>query len=391
MSKRLLAIALYTPLLITSIAAASLLPVLPFYGKGLTTSLLLLGLLLGAQDAGQMLGNLPSSMLIHRFGIKTTLLMGIIIEGGLIFLLPFSQHIGFSLLLLLLSGSGFGITAIARQTYLAETFPPQQLGRVMGSVGGMFRVGRLLGPALGGWVASVWGFGAVFVTFVVLCAVSFVLVWVFLPNLTLASVEKKSQLWEVWQVHQRTLIIVGIGQVLMQMTRKGWLILIPLFGALVLQLPIDTIGYILSIAGLFDVFFFLPSGFIMDRWGRKWAIIPSMFLQGVGIACLPLAMTPLGLTIVASFINAANGISSGTMMTVGADLAPPAMRSEFLSLWRMIGDASVVIAPLITGLIAEYLILPNATVVFSSIAFCGGLFFWMAVPETLQKHSLGDD
>ncbi|MFZ4827374.1 MAG: MFS transporter [Phototrophicaceae bacterium] len=393
MSKRLLAIALYMPLIITAVAAASLLPILPFYGQGLTASLLWLGLLLGAQDAGQMLGNVPSSTLIHRFGMKATLLMGTAIQAVFVLLLPFSNHIALSLVLLLLSGSGFGITAITRQTYIAGMFPKHQLGRVLGMVGGMFRIGRLIGPALGGVVASVWGIEAVFAVFSVLCTVSFVMVWIFLPNQPTPLTSQKKQLWDVWQTHRRILMMAGIGQVVMQMTRKGWLILIPLFGALVLQLPIDTIGYILSIAGLFDVLFFVPSGFIMDRLGRKWAIIPSLFLQGIGIACLPLATTPLGLTIVASFINASNGISSGTMMTVGADLAPEAVRSEFLSLWRIMGDASVVVAPLITGVIAEYLVLPNATLFFASVAFFGGAFFWVAIPETLPKQaqSVGDD
>jgi MFS family permease len=240
---------------------------------------------------------------------------------------------------------------------------------------------------LGGVVASIWSIEAVFVTFSMLCAASMVLVWVFLPKQANFFGEQKYPLLDVWRIHRRILIVAGIGQVLMQMTRKGWLILIPLFGVLVLELPIDTIGYILSIASLFDVFFFVPSGFIMDRFGRKWSIIPSLFLQGMGIACLPLATTPLGLTIVASFINASNGIGSGTMMTVGADLAPEAVRSEFLSLWRVIGDASVVIAPIITGVIAEYLVLPNATLFFASLAFFGGAFFWVAIPETLSNQT----
>lgn len=387
MSKRLLAISLYIPLIITSVAASSLLPILPFYGQGLTASLLWLGLLLGAHDAGQMLGNLPSSSMIHRFGMKATLLIGIAIEAVFVLLLPFSHHIALSLGLLVLSGSGFGISAVARQTYLAGMFPKHQLGRVLGTVGGMFRIGRLIGPALGGVVASIWSIEAVFVTFSMLCAASMVLVWVFLPKQANFLSEQKYPLLDVWRIHRRILIVAGIGQVLMQMTRKGWLILIPLFGALVLELPIDTIGYILSIASLFDVFFFVPSGFIMDRFGRKWSIIPSLFLQGMGIACLPLATTPLGLTIVASFINASNGIGSGTMMTVGADLAPEAVRSEFLSLWRVIGDASVVIAPIITGAIAEYLVLPNATLFFASLAFFGGAFFWVAIPETLSNQT----
>lgn len=60
----------------------------------------------------------------------------------------------------------------------------------------------------------------------------------------------------------------------------------------------------------------------MDRLGRKAAIVPSFVVQAVGMALIPLSHSYGGLLAVASLIGLGNGLGSGSMMTLGADLAP---------------------------------------------------------------------
>ena len=50
-----------------------------------------------------------------------------------------------------------------------------------------------------------------------------------------------------------------------------------------------------------------------------------------------------------------NGLGAGTMMTLGADLAPSRSRGEFIGIWRFIGDGGSVGGPLIVGTVAEVL------------------------------------
>ena len=60
---------------------------------------------------------------------------------------------------------------------------------------------------------------------------------------------------------------------------------------------------------------------------------------------------------VTSLIGFGNGLGSGTMLTLGADLAPPKGEGmgAFLGLWRLIGDAGHTSAPIIVGTIADAL------------------------------------
>ena len=124
------------------------------------------------------------------------------------------------------------------------------------------------------------------------------------------------------QANYPILLRVGGGVVCAQMIRAGRTIIIPLYAAEMLNLGIEEIGFIVSVAAFVDMLLFYPTGYIMDRWGRKFAIVPSFSLQTLGLALVSLTGGFLSLLFVACLIGLGNGLSSGTMMTLGADFAP---------------------------------------------------------------------
>jgi MFS family permease len=169
------------------------------------------------------------------------------------------------------------------------------------------------------------------------------------------------------------------------MVRTARRVLIPLYGADVLGLDVAQIGWISSLASAVDMLLFYPVGLIMDRFGRKFAIVPSFFIQGVGLALIPLTGGFTSLAVVAGLIGFGNGFGSGTMMTLGADLAPEDSRAEFLGIWRLIGDLGFTSGPLIAGNVAGMLTLPAAALVMAGSGFTATLIFLFLVPETVRK------
>jgi len=125
----------------------------------------------------------------------------------------------------------------------------------------------------------------------------------------------------------------------------------------------------------------------MDRFGRKWATVPSFSIQSAGMALVPLTTGPLGLLAAGMVIGLGNGLGSGTLMTLGADLAPAEARSEFLGVWRLIGDVGFTGGPLVVGAVADLLILPAAALVIAAVGLGATLTFAFAVPETLRRSA----
>src|SRR5690606_19523272 len=138
-----------------------------------------------------------------------------------------------------------------------------------------------------------------------------------------------------------------------QAIRMGRRVLIPLYAANVLGLGLESVGLIVSLAAAADFALFYPAGIIMDRYGRKHAIVPSFLIQALSLLLLPFAGGFGSLLAVAALGGLGNGIGSGTMLTLGADLAPPGRIGEFLGVWRLIGDAGSAAGPLIVGGFAQ--------------------------------------
>ena len=113
--------------------------------------------------------------------------------------------------------------------------------------------------------------------------------------------------------------------------------------------------------------------------------MPSFLIQAVGIASIPLTDGFTSLAAVATLIGFGNGIGSGTMLTLGSDLAPDNARAEFLGVWRFIGDSGNVGSPLLVGPTADLMGLTAAPFAMASVGVAATLVLWLFVPETLSR------
>ena len=172
------------------------------------------------------------------------------------------------------------------------------------------------------------------------------------------------------------------------MIRQGRRLLIPLYGASVVGLDVEYIGYIVTISAAVDMMLFPVAGHIMDKYGRKYASVPSFVLMGLGMALIPLSSTFLGLMMATAVIGLGNGLGSGCMMTLGADLAPAAATGQFLGIWRFIGDMGGVGGPLVVGNFADLFGLDTAAYSLAGVGILASLTLLFLVPETLRKKDL---
>lgn len=191
---------------------------------------------------------------------------------------------------------------------------------------------------------------------------------------------------KLFRSHYQDLATAGTAQVFAQMIRRGREIVIPLYGASVLGLDVAAVGVIISIAAAIDVSLFVPAGYLMDKHGRKFAAVPSFLILGIGMALVPFARDYYGLLVATCVMAFGNGLGSGTMMTLGADLAPKEASGEFFGLWRLIGDAGSASGPIVVGSIADVLGLSFAAFTLAGVGLIAAGTLAVFVRETLQPH-----
>ena len=383
---------LYLPSLIFAFCQGLLVPIMPIYIRDFGASYGLVGVVLAGEGLGMLFGDVPAGMLLRRLGKKWSMLAGVGLAALTTIALFWAGSIPEALGYRLLSGFGVALFNISRHAYLAERVSLNNRGRAIALFGGIVRIGRFAGPAVAGFVAAVYGLRAPFLLFGGASLVALLLVGLSVRR-TYSNLDEtwgsarsgRHHLLGTLKKHRRVLTSAGAGQLFAQMIRGGRDVIIPLYAADIIGLNVQEIGLIVSIAAAVDMTLFYPAGLLMDRRGRKFAILPCFSLQAIGMALIPLTGSYSGLLLVASLIAFGNGLGSGTMMTLGADLSPSESRGEFLGIWRLIGDLGSSGAPVVAGMVAEIVVLPAAALAMAGAGFAAVAIFAFLVPETLKK------
>ncbi len=375
----MLFLTLYLPSFVLAFGAGMLIPVLPLYARSFGASYGMIGLVLASQGIGNLLGDIPSGILLGRIGHKRSMLAGIGSLGAAMFVMAWAQSSLQLIALGLVAGLGTALWSISRHAYMTDSILVHERGRATAAFGGFNRIGTFVGPAVGGMLAAALGFHAPFVAYGLVSLAALAAVALFVSDTGERIVVHRGgvlghtrHLGAVIRLHYRILGSAGLAQLLAQMIRSGRTIIVPLYAADIVGLDVTQIGWIVTLSAAIDMAMFYPAGVIMDRYGRKFASVPSFAIQALGMALIPLTFgfwALLGATLVIGF---GNGLGSGTMLTLGSDLAPQESMGEFLGVWRLIGDVGQSGAPIAVGSIADALSLPLATFAIASAGLGGG-------------------
>ena len=379
----------YLPSFMGAICNGLLIPVLPLYILSFDVSYGLVGLFLASNGIGMLVSDVPAGLILRRLGERKSMLIGLAFTTVSTFALFWAQNIPQALVLRLTAGFGMALFGISRHIYITDVIALSSRGRANALFGGLMRIGKFVGPAIGGLVAAAFGLRAVFLLYAAIYGLIFVIVATFIAHRDLpafqSSTHEGNPLYITITTQYRILITAGLGQIFGQLVRSGVVVVVPLYAAEVLGLKVEAIGLIISIAAAVDLAFFYPAGLIMDGHGRKYAIIPCFLIQAIGLALLPFTYNFSSLLMISALISLGNGLGSGTMLTLGSDLAPEGSRAEFLSLWRFIGDLGHTGGPLVVGVVAALATLQVATWAVSVAGLLAVLVFAHHVPETLKK------
>lgn len=384
---------LYMPALLLSIAQGMIVPVLPLFANSFDAPYFLIGLVLAGDGMGMLLSDLPAGMILHKLDRRQGMVLGLSLVSLSTLALFWAGSIPLVLLLRILAGAGSALYNVSRHAYISETITVASRGRSVALLGGTFRAGRFIGPVIGGSLAAASGLRAPFLLYAGVCLMAAAAILIF--NRQSSPVEAfSSQTREPATFRSiaaslprlaRRIAYPGAGHLFMQMVRAGPQVIIPLYGSQVLGLDVQQIGWIFGAASAVDMTLFYPTGIIMDRLGRKFAIVPSALIMALGLALIPFTGSFLTLTLAAVINGFGNGLGSGVMLTIGADLAPPETRSEFLGIWSLIGDTGMTFSPVVAGSVADLFALQPAAWVIAGSGLAAGMIFALFVPETLKK------
>jgi len=402
-------VAALLPTLLFSTGEGAIIPVIPVIAGNVGATLAIAGFVSGMLVLGELLGDIPSGVVISHIGERTAMIAasGLSVLGLLTALLapnPWVLALG-----ILVVGIATAVFALARHAFMTSFVPMRYRARALSTLGGSFRLGYLIGPFIGAGVISLTGAASsVFWVHIAGCAAAAVVLLVLAdPEKTFANtaarretsgereVEQESRgLFRTIRANRRVLLTLGMGSTLVAALRASRQVLLPLW-AVSIGLHETQTSLIIGVAGLVDFSLFFAGGWIMDRFGRLWTAVPSMVGLGVGhLALAATAFLPgtIGWFIgIAMFLSLANGIGAGILMTLGADLADPRHPAPFLGAWRFTNDAGAAASPLIVSGLTALVSLPFAAGALGVLGLVGAVVLRVFVPRYSARRGAHPD
>lgn len=363
----------YLPTLMSSLGYGAVIPLIPLTAVHIGASAALAAAIAALVGIGQIIGDVPAGWLVTKIGEKWSLVIAMLIDAVALVSMGLVHHLGLLAVAVFVNGMAGAVYGIARQNYLTVAIPYRYRARALSTLGGVFRVGWFVGPMAGSWIlreASMsWAYGFASVASVLAAAVTTVM-----PDLPPVDAPTKISTWTIAKQNSKVLWTTGLGVTALMVVRSARRSLLPLWCHANGLSPATTdLIYAWSMAA--DVLLFLPGGALMDRFGRWWVAVPSIFIQALALLTLPLAHTATTIGIVALAIGIGNGASSGIVMTLGSDASPNIGRPQFLAAWRLLSDTGSAMGPIVVTLVTLAWPLSAASIVMSIIGLVGS--YWM--------------
>jgi MFS family permease len=385
-----IAVPAYGPTVVVAVGAGAVVPIITLSALDLGASPSVAAFTVALTLIADLFFAVPAGALVHRVGERKAL-MGAAAADAVAALFAVTAT---SLPALMAAVFAMGFTSsvflVARQSYLIDAVPFAMRARAMSTLGGVHRIGLFVGPFVGAPIVHFWGPRAGFAVAVAAGVLGTLLVW-WAPDLT-AEHEEAARLEApvgtarlLWN-HRRTYLTLGLAIAVVGAVRSSRVVLVPLWAAQS-GLSASTTAVIFGIAGGVEMLLFYPAGSVMDRFGRVWIAVPCVVVVGLSLGALPLTGTALGIGLLAVVGAIGNGIGSGIVMTLGADVAPVVGRSQFLGGWRFVSVIGGSGAPVLISAVTAVSGLVAACLGIGVLALLGACWigYWVPAYDPVRR------
>ena len=326
----------------------------------LSDSIFLVALIFAALGASRIVSAPLTGFLADRVGRKPLAVIGAALRGSASFAVLYIDSYAAFFVLELIGNTGVAMWQTTSQVVIADMSTPENRGRAVAMRNSSMRLGQLMGPVLGGFIAVTWGLPQVFVVngvskFLVMF-ITLYLIGETRPDRRREKVEERTSLRAdlLPIVLSRAFIALALTTIAAALIGQSMVqAMFPIAGKVEAGLIESEIGLLITVAGILTLVCSFPNGVLVDRFGRKMSLVPGL-LVAAGAAVILSRMGDFnGALIGMVVLGAATAMTMGATQAFAMDLAPEDKRGAFLGVTASFQSFGSAVGPLTAGAIAE--------------------------------------
>jgi MFS family permease len=391
---------LYFPAFILSLGYSIATPAIPVFAKSFDTGFGVASLVIVVHALGALIAAVPTGFLVDHLGRRPMLYAGPVLMAAASVLTALAQSFPELLVYRFLGGGAMEMWRQARLAMIADVSKSRQRGRQMSGMVGTEGAAKLMGPALGGALAT-WSIRTPFLVHGALAFLAIVPSF-FLVRESAPAENKDANKKTEDHLDTRALLVMMLdakyrgffaAQFFASMTRGVlWGGTLLLYAAYAYNVGPQLLGGLATTTSIVGIPITLSCGYLMDRFGRKTTMVPGFVCMALGLMFL--ASSAQWHWSLASFIaaviwtHAGQSVTAGSMQVLGSDMAPALARGRFFGFWRLIGEIGGLISPALFALVAEQVAYSTAFALFALCSLATAALLTFSVKETVGRGKL---
>jgi MFS transporter, DHA1 family, multidrug resistance protein len=387
---------LFFTMVVVMLGFGMIIPILPFYIETMGAGGTALGALMATYGIMQFIFAPIWGQLSDRVGRKKILLVGVLGNALAQLLFGLSTQLWMLFAARTLAGLLSSATLPTAMAYISDTTSRENRGGGMGAIGASMGVGMVLGPGIGGWLATK-SLSTPFFLAAALSILALILILLFLPE-SIGTEERSKDMSKLKGPQLKVLIKALLGPAgflflmafILTFGLTNFEAIFGLYSATKHQYGPQTVGWIFAVIGVTSAL--VQGGLtgpLTKRWGEALVIRISLITSAAGFISMTMANNMVEVLVTVCFFVIGNAmltpatsslISKRTNLGQGATMG---INNSFMSLGRIIG-------PLWAGLLFDINLnlpyLSGATVMI--IGFLLAMIWLSREPEIVKiPHS----
>ena len=290
-----------------------------------------------------------SGKLADRIGRKPVIMLGSLVCFVCSMMYPWLTTVFGFLFLRLLHGFSTGFTPTGQTAYLGDIIPAARRGEAMGYLGTAGTLGMAGGPALGGWLSSLYSLDVMFYCSSGFAILSSVIVFTIKETVT----DKHPISWKLLKIEKKDLfeprvlapcIVMG----LCAYAYGNLFTIMPDFGT---NMGIENKGLLFTYFTVASFLIRLLAGRASDRIGRVTVLRIATAFMAMAVLAIGLSESKTMLIIGAFMYGLAQGATSPTLLAWSADLSDPEHKGRGVASLYIFMEFGIGVGAFLSGLI----------------------------------------
>lgn len=375
---------------VTEVLGFSLiLPFLPLFAEDLGASAFTATMLLATFSLAQFLTSPIMGRLSDHYGRKPLLILSQISTCLSFIILGFSNSLWMVFLSRLVDGV-LGSNFTIAQAYLSDISSKKNRAKALGLSGVAFGVGFLIGPAIGGFLATRYGYSlpafiAAAMAFATILITTFILpetIKEIKPgpiDLKIISLEEFAKYFKMPSLKRKFLIFFFY--ILAHVT---WVTGFSLFADRSLGWDPARIGWAMTYVGVVSI---ITRGYLINKMidilGERWVIKLAAISMMIGLSVVAFLNKTWHFYVVMTFFSLGSGSMRPTLLAQISKTAPKGEQGGVMGISNSLGSIAQIIGPIIAGLMLTYFF-PGALGIAAALSMALG--FIIILKEFPASH-----